>query len=336
MSLNRLKQFEAIIFSDMHFYNNPSKSYITSSGKYSWFESQLRTVDKIFEIARERSVDYVIHNGDLFHEKTRVNIGLYNEVWKFFREKRDEGFHIILNTGNHDLLTYNESCLKPFSDICDVISVPTMIRQGDYNLKFIPYGMEEGELGVSQEQGMTNILFLHADIAGLKYGPMDYESGAPLKYQLLKDWDIVFNGHIHKPQELKNIVVIGSPMVQDWGEADEQKRIIHFENHVSHTINLAGPKFTHLDRLTDKLKAKIAKNHVDFFRIEVSSDQLSDPIFNQYNVFPKVTRAKKREIRLKEAESLDSEIETYVDITDTKLDKKKLKMLGKEIANDIH
>jgi hypothetical protein len=86
--------------------------------------------------------------------------------------------------------------------------------------------------------------------------------------------------------------------------------------------------------LTDKLKKKLVTNTVDFFRIDISSEQLSDPIFNQYNIFPRVVKVKEREIRLRDTTSIPEEIETYVDIIDTKLDKKKILKVGMDIYND--
>ena len=322
-----------IVFGDSHFYANPSKSYIKSSGRSSWFQRQLDIAETIFNQAEDMGVKTIIHNGDLFHEKTRINIGLYTDVWQFFKKQSDKGFNIILNTGNHDLLTYNDSALQPFSDICKVISEPTIIKTDDTNLVFIPYGQEEDNLELPTEISMFNILFTHTDISGLKYGPTDYESGAPLKYQLLSDWGIIFNSHIHKPQELNNIVNVGSWLITDWGEVNENKRIILYEKEKWESIPINGPEFITLDRLTDKSKAKIATNSVDFFRIDVDSEQLIDPIFHQYNVFPRVTKTKKREIRLRETENVDDEIRKYVEIIDSKLNKKKLLGIGLEIYN---
>jgi DNA repair exonuclease SbcCD nuclease subunit len=207
---------KAIIFSDMHFYNNPAKSYITDNGKFSWFETQLKIAQNIFDIARKLDVEVVIHNGDLFHEKTRLNIGLYNDVWQFFKGQKDEGFDVILNTGNHDMLTRHFSTLKPFSEIARVITQPTTYKYEHVNMVFVPYGQEEGNLKIPDGAGMTNILFTHADIAGLQMGVTDYVSGSPFKYQTLGDWDFVFNGHVHKPQELANIgFTIGEKSVKE-------------------------------------------------------------------------------------------------------------------------
>ena len=40
---------ELIILSDLQFYNNPKKSYITEDGMYSWFKHQLSVAEKIFD-----------------------------------------------------------------------------------------------------------------------------------------------------------------------------------------------------------------------------------------------------------------------------------------------
>lgn len=325
----------AIIFSDMHFYNNPAKSYIMDSGRFSWFETQLQVAQSVFTKAEELGVELVIHNGDLFHEKTRISVGLYNTVWQFFKQQKNEGFEVIFNTGNHDMFTRNVSSLRPFSEIARVITEPTLIKHGHINLCLIPYGQEPNQLKVPKENtGMSYILCTHADIAGLTYGVTDYTSGSPLKYQIFGDWDIVFNGHIHKPQELANIVNIGSPMTQDWGEVGEKKRFIHLKDLEWESHEIHGPQFVTLDRLTDKLKKKLITNPVDFFRVDISSEQLSDPIFNQYNIFPRVTKVKKRELRLRDTSSIEEEMSTYVDIIDTKLDKNKLRQIGTDIYNE--
>jgi len=69
-----------IVFSDIHFYKNPSKSYITDWGYSSWLIEQLRIVDQILDFAKEYNIQYVIHNGDLFEEKNRIPQDLYNTV----------------------------------------------------------------------------------------------------------------------------------------------------------------------------------------------------------------------------------------------------------------
>lgn len=324
-----------LIFSDIQFYNNPSKSYILPNGRSSWLQTQLDVAEQIFKIAKERDINLIIHNGDMFEEKTRINVGLYNAVWQFFMDKASEGFVLYLNTGNHDMLSNSESSLKPFSSVGSVITKPFDTELSNTVIRIIPYGQIENNLKLPSS-GKINVLCTHEDIAGLKLGPNDYESGSPIKYQILGDWDIVFNGHIHKPQELKNIVNIGSPVINDWGEFEDEKRVIIYEEGKWESIPIDGPKFIQLDRLTDKLKKKLETNTKDFFRIDVDSSELKDPIFDKFNIFPRVVKTSKRTIRLKNTDSIEEEIKTYVDNDEnTQLNKNRLKQKGLELYNNI-
>ena len=318
---------KALIFSDIQFYNNPSKSIVLANGRYSWFDQQMQTAEKIFKIAGDRSISKIIHNGDLFEEKTRINVGLYNDVWKFFAEKAKEGFKIILNTGNHDMLSTQESSLTPFSEICTVITEPTGMAFDKVYFRFLPYGQTSNNLKLPTGNEF-HILFTHETISGLTLGPCDYELATPFKQQLFGDWDIVFNGHIHKPQNHKNIINIGSPVIQSFGEMGEKKRIIILEDDKPESVELDGPEFIELSRLTEKLKKKIAKDSYNFYRIDISSDQLKDPIFDKHNVFSKVVKTKTREIRLKKTNGIKDEIGKYVKTSKTELDKDKLIKLG--------
>lgn len=324
---------EFIVFSDIQFYRNSSKSYILSNGMTSWFKTQLDITKEIFEYAIENSVHEIIFNGDLFEQKNNINVSIYNEVWNLFKEYSDRLF-IKLNTGNHDIHTFNRSSsLKPFTDIAHVISKPYdyIIYPNTY-VRILPYGMIEDNLKLPDEKDYDcYILFTHENIAGLELGPTDYESGSLLKPQIFGDWDFVFNGHIHRPQCINNIINIGSPMIQDWGEANETKRFIHFENGEIVSIPTNCPKFLTVDSITDKVISKIEKNDYDFFRIDISPDELNNPIFEKYNVFPNIVKSRDSTMRLGKVENEEEEIEKYVEMFNISLNKDKLVEIGKQI-----
>ena len=46
------------------------------------------------------------------------------------------------------------------------------------------------------------------------------EQDCPISIESVKEYDVVFNGHIHHPQIINNIINIGSTMIDDWGTAD--------------------------------------------------------------------------------------------------------------------
>ena len=309
-----------IVFSDLHAYKNPSKSYIRDDGMSSWLHSQLNVLDQIFSYAKEHGINIVVHNGDLFHEKSRIPQSLYNIVWSYFAEKSNY-FEIILNSGNHDLFSLDGgSSLKPFSDICTVISVPTEYK----GMQFVPYGFDIPEC-------TSSILFTHADISGLKYGPNDRESESKLSPRELADWKFVFNGHIHKPQEIGNIVNVGSPMVQDFGEAGEGKRFIHYDGSDWKSIPLVGPQFVTFPYLDSSIKERIGDNNTDYFRFDISSSEVGDDIFEKFNVSYRITKTEERVVRLVEDEDEEKLLLDYIHLMDVNLDKEKLIQIGKEM-----
>jgi len=323
-----------IVFSDIHFYKNPSKSYITDWGYSSWLIEQLRIVDQILDFAKEYNIQYVIHNGDLFEEKNRIPQDLYNTVWMQFKNYSKD-FKIILNTGNHDRILKREySSLQPFSDICTVVDKPTDYIIDDIFMRIIPYGMLDGNLGLPKEKYKSYLLFTHEDIAGLKHGSMDYTSSSPYKHQIFGDWTYVFNGHIHKPQELVNIINIGSPMIQDWGEKDEQKRFIYYEDDHITPVSIECPQFYEIDKLNDGIKERIENDNRNFYRISISPEQLGDDIFKRFNAQPNIIKKEVRKIRFRDERS--DELEQYMEIMGVpeNLDRNYLLKIGRKISHN--
>jgi DNA repair exonuclease SbcCD nuclease subunit len=303
----------------------------------SWLYEQTKIIEQIFEYAKENDVRNIIFGGDLFEEKNRIPVTLYNYVWELFN-MHSFIYNIYFNTGNHDIVTLNRtSSLRPFSKIVDVISSPTNIIIEDSLIRIIPYGMTEDNLSIPKfliPIPKQNILILHEDIDGLIYGGSDNLSTSKIAAEYLQEWDFVFNGHIHKPQQYKNIVNVGSPMLQDWGEVGEEKRFIHFVNGEVKSIKLSHPNFITIEELTDTWKEIIEKDTRNFYRIDIFSEELNNPIFKQYNVFPNVIKSKKREVRIIESEDPTEELKSYIDILDTDLDKNELLKLGSSIIKE--
>jgi DNA repair exonuclease SbcCD nuclease subunit len=321
---------EFLVFSDIQFYTNTSKSFPVSNGNSSWFEEQLEITRSIFKYAIDNNIETVIFNGDLFEEKSRISTHMYNEVWNLFRGLSTK-CDITFNTGNHDLDSANrDSSLRPFTDVATVITFPTDIIMEDYLVRIVPYEMVNAK---SLELNRTKaILFTHEMISGLGLSPTDLMTIKPLDRLLFKDWDLVFNGHMHKPQTLDNIVNIGSPMIQDWSEANDSKRFIHYKDGEVISIPINHPKFYEVDGISDIIRKKIGANLRDFFRISINSESLSDPVFNQYNVSPRIVKTKKKELRLEGTISIEEEIEKYVQIAKTDLDKDKLVSIAKDLT----
>ena len=319
-----------LVFSDLHMYKNPSKSYTLENGMSSWVAHQLDVVDQVFNYTIKNDITHIFFNGDTFEQKNYIPQDLYNQTWGWFEHWKRKGFNIVFNTGNHDFHSKVSSSLKPFSSICTVVTEPRDFEFGDTLIRVLPFGQVSGNL--KRPDAKTCILFTHEDISGLKYGKHEYVSSSKYKKQLFGDWDLVFNGHIHKAQKLGNIINCGSCMRQDFGETD-RKYFYHYEDGEVKDIEIQCPEFILIDGFSKRIRGKIEKDNYNFYRIDIGSEELSDPIFKQYNVFPNVVKTKKKRERLVKQESIEEEIEKYIEITETELDVNKLKVIGKELLN---
>jgi DNA repair exonuclease SbcCD nuclease subunit len=327
---------KAVIFSDMQYYHNPSKSQVLSDGTYTWLNEQLRITEVIFQYAIDNGVPNIIFGGDLFEEKNRINVQTYNRVWGLYKKWSKQFDYFILNTGNHDFYNENrDSSLLPFSSLgIDIVKETTNFAVGGNIVRVIPYGKGIGGDLIIPDVGERHYLVTHENIEGITVGKNEYVHGEPISRDLFRQWDLVFNGHIHKPQVVDNIVNIGSPMIQDWGEEGEVKRFIHLDGDSYKSIPINGPSFYTLDGLTEERVEQLFKDDKNFFRVNVEATQVSHKIFKKWNVSPHIIKAKKRELRLTKQGSVADEVNQYVDISETQLDKNKLKTLGGEIIHE--
>lgn len=319
-----------IVVTDVHFYYNPRKSYIDSDGENSWFKIQKSILMSIFDFVVNNNIPLIIFNGDLFEEKFRINQSLYNEVWRLFYEfhSSNPDIKLIFNLGNHDIIKSDpiETSLYTFSFFAELIQKP--ISKFDL-FTIVPYGC-------SIPKNDTNkILFTHTKYEGLVHGITNYEfkvSDGATTIKSVDRYDIVFNGHIHHPQKINNIINIGSPMIDDWGTADDKDHgFIYYNNGNIEFIKTQYPSFIKVKKLNDKLRNRITNNNYDFFRIDVSKEELSDDIFKKYNVIPYITKYKKRKERIKKSLSEIDIIKEYVGHSDTELNKDNLIDIGERL-----
>lgn len=314
-----------LFFSDTQYYKNPFRSITKSSGLSSWFLKQLEITDFIFDILEKEKIDLVVHCGDVFEEKNHVDQIVYNNVWEKYRSCKKE---MIINSGNHDIINLNrDSTLYPFSDCTKVVSSPISFDYGSLYLRIIPFGQVSDKLLYSPNVNYSKILVTHEFIEGLTWRNKSSYKPNVIKKELLCEWDFVFNGHVHTPQDVGNIVNVGSIMPQDFNEAGEIKRCIVYDSfsNLTKSIQLPGPKFITLDSIPDKI------NEDNYYRIRISSSELKHSIFSEHNVIPQISKSERREIRLSAGSNFGEDIRDYIELKNKDLDPKKLFEVGKTL-----
>lgn len=327
-----------VVFSDSHF----RKTLRVGDDSIDWLKYQLNCLDQVFGYCIEKDVDHIVFNGDLFEVKSVVDVVLFNKVWeKFYDFKLKD--RLIFNTGNHDIATVSgESILKPFGSLITVVEYGTSYSfkvEEQWTIRIVPFGSFSKEHSIKPTE--HGILILHEEIEGLTLGCTNYKLKNVIPLNMLKGWDIVVDGHIHKPQRVENVYVVGSMLQQDFGEAGEDKYFLVLDINkngcVVDPIPIKGPRFYKLKGLDDPRFTCIDDALPnEFFRIDVSPEEASHPVFNKPNVYFNVVETERRKTRVEDENISDEElVELYVkEVKEEKDEYEKLIEIGKKIIRD--
>ena len=323
----------AVIFGDLHAGWNQKRSYIKPSGLTSWLENQLDILNQIGDFCSYNNVEYIISNGDLFDNKSLIDLVTFNVIYQKMVEL-SHSYKMIFNVGNHELLKVSGlSSLDSFGSFAVICKLPVFLED---KLVIVPYGMiEEVNKEVSNIVKTDRILVCHEDINILAYGNNDSKSTARIACDNFYGWKNVINSHIHKPQTVNNIINIGSPSPVSWGESDEIKSFVFIDNDIIRRVKIKHPEFKTFSTLSDKTREIAESDNYNFYRFSIEKEQIVDPIFKKFNVFPKLHKALAKLERISSSKDLFSDIEEYIEIIgETNLEKEFLLSIAKEIIED--
>ncbi len=232
-----------IVFSDIQLNNWQEFSRTLPNGRNSRFQDQLNVLEHIFTyaLAQKNGDDVLlVHNGDLFESMTeKIDKQVFLAAYEMFSQFSKNDIPVILLTGNHDWIDKTETAhmVEPFKEIENVVVVDKDVRQvvGDTSLNFIPYTRSNFKNKVaalaSKATSKLNYLFTHQGVSGAKVGPRDVllkEAYSPEDFGT-RVFDVVFNGHYHKPQRWGNFWIIGSPVQKDFGERNDRKGFLFLD-----------------------------------------------------------------------------------------------------------
>lgn len=205
-------------------------------------------VQDVFKYAHSIGANFILFNGDWFHELGKVPTNALNRSIEVLREmsRAYEDIYIVGISGNHDqhgrntLETPSESALKALSqasrnfilfdynydmfgtadDGVQIFGIPYMEFPEDF------YKILERMIPLINPS-MVNILMTHQV-------PTGNEDNIPSQIDttngLLEKFDLVLNGHIHRHQEYSgNMVTVGSPLHHDLGDLGQEKYVLSID-----------------------------------------------------------------------------------------------------------
>lgn len=223
---------------DIHLSINDSMSPFDVSSGFS-----IRTLDRLaalkeaLEISVSNSCEYFIIGGDIYDKlnpSEKLKEAFLEVILKFSKRIK-----IIIFPGNHDGTEFtnnylSEKIILSYLDVklFTVISKITTLYSSDGKEKmmFIPWttDLEKIKESINEvEPGL--ICFGHLEISGA-VSSTEYTLTTGLHPGIFSKFKIVFLGHYHRHQVIKNIVYVGSPIIKDFSELEINKGFIIYDS----------------------------------------------------------------------------------------------------------
>jgi DNA repair exonuclease SbcCD ATPase subunit/predicted phosphodiesterase len=193
--------------------------------------------DQLYDLLKEKKVDYIVHCGDIAHTKTQISPEFVGMCRDFFKNLADIApTYVIL--GNHDGNLKNSSRLDALTPIAKALDHPNLHLLKNSGETKIDDKFVLNVLSVFDADNWTdptseddiNIALYHGSVSGCKT-----DSGWTMQYgehdvAIFDKFDYAFLGDIHKTNQVLDeegrIRYCGSTIQQNHGESDDKGLLI--------------------------------------------------------------------------------------------------------------
>lgn len=229
---------KALIFSDLHLHRHKDR--------IDRLQDCLQVLDWIFEQAAEHDCQDIWFLGDLFHERSKIDILDYISAFEKIMQHMTDDAHdrqLYLLVGNHDMYhkeRWDVNSIRPLAAIpgVTIVQSPVSLTFGGKVVDWMPHTENPvRDLARFKKEGAGDILLGHMSVHGAMtntfYGTrsdviVEYDNDMiPVDVGIFDDWDMTLLGHYHGAQKLNDKVeYVGSPLQLSFGEAFQKKHLI--------------------------------------------------------------------------------------------------------------
>jgi len=316
--------------------------------------------DVFFPYCKEHGIKTVIHGGDYLDHRKYVNFKALHRTRKAFLEPLAEnGMNMIIIPGNHDVYfkNTNELCglrevLGYFIENVEIVMKPTVKQIGGLDLAFLPW-IAPDNYAESIEfiaKAPAPILISHLELAGFEMMKGQPASDHGMDASLFKRYEMVLSGHYHTKSTRENIHYLGTQFEQTWADCEDPK-FFHVLDTDTRILTQVKNTFTLFERVVYNderqdpdsidvtgfkgkyVKVIVAKksnpSKFDRFiqRIQDAGPIEQPRIVESFDEFTS-DRVEDQQINLEDTGKL---LHTYIDATETSLDKERLKSMMQEL-----
>jgi DNA repair exonuclease SbcCD nuclease subunit len=249
------------LISDLHFG--------VRANSLEWLQNQLDFFYKIYipylkENKKEGDILFIL--GDWFDNRQLLDINVMNKSIDLIFDLADIMPTYFL-TGNHDIYKKHDTdvnSLAAFRFIPNVTiyETPQIITNGKSKILVLPWVGNPEKEEMYAKANPCDYVFAHADIMGLKYdNGRQIVRGAKLRG--VKGIKKVISGHVHKRQELKDAIYLGSPYSTKRSDIGNKKGYYIFfpeKNKIDFIQNKFSPIFQRI-MLEDLMEWTLERAH---------------------------------------------------------------------------
>lgn len=272
----QIKGNKALFLADIHLGTRSSSEEWQENIKsyfYQWFIPYVKSL-----IEKDNSY-FLCILGDVYDDRKSIDINV-NELAIDIFESLGELLPVYVINGNHDLskkTNKGNTSLRSLSHIpgITVIKEPTLlkVKQGTKvlsNIIAIPYlgSHEEENKTLLEYSGKSDYALMHTDISQMKFDNGMTIIGA-VDSTIYKGK--ILSGHIHKRQELSNVIYVGSPYQLRRSDIDNTKGV--------YTLDFTNNEFTFKENNFSPIFHKI---RVEEF-LKMSVKERDEFLNNNYN-----------------------------------------------------
>lgn len=259
----KIKSSQVGIFSDTHIG--------LGQDSLTWHTNILNFAKWAAEIYNQNGINEILIPGDIFHNRNEISVNTLSTAKQFFDIFKD--FHIYISTGNHDCYYKDRSDVNSVSlfdgwnNITVIDKMPHIfeVARSTKTLAMVPWGTD-----IKNIPGDMDYCVGHFEIKSFKMNNHSVCDHGMTSDELLKKSKYIITGHFHKKThriyENGEILYLGSPYQQNFGDVEEERGIYIF--------NLEEGTFKFIEN-------KISPKHIKLSLAKILSKELPSQYIKQ-------------------------------------------------------
>lgn len=234
------------------------------SSKKNRFEIQLQVLDQIIALAKKHNAA-ILFAGDLFHKRSFINVQVFNPL---FTKIAQSGCQWIMIPGNHDEVSPGIHSLEPFASLPNV----KLLYNSHYPTQGPDIiGVAPGQKVPSNLHLKNNIVLAHGMLNGAKNN-FGFEFTGGYNVKDFEGAGLVILGDIHKGQQHGNVVIPGSCLSHDFGDAGDPKSVLLIKEDLSvERLPIKAPEFRIISASTLTAEQLEKGDDENYYRIDLAA-----------------------------------------------------------------